>query len=54
LLSVGQAVADLRTAVDATIGLEVDRHGVSTAAPRSPSNLRGADLANQHMEGIGN
>jgi DNA-binding MarR family transcriptional regulator len=54
LLSVGQAVADLRTAVDATIGPEVDRHGVSTAAPRSPSNLRGADLAKHHTEGIGN
>jgi DNA-binding MarR family transcriptional regulator len=45
LLSVGQAVADLRAAVDATVGLDVDRHGVSTALPRSPSNMRGGDLA---------
>jgi DNA-binding MarR family transcriptional regulator len=30
LLGVGQAVADLRAAVDATVGLDVDRHGLST------------------------
>jgi DNA-binding MarR family transcriptional regulator len=49
LLGVGQAVADLRAAVDATVGLEVDRHGVSTAAPRSPCSMRGADLASQSI-----
>lgn len=38
LLGVSQAVADLRAAVDATVGLEVDRHGVS--------------LASHHKEGI--
>jgi DNA-binding MarR family transcriptional regulator len=49
LVGVSRAVADLRAAVDATVGLEVDRHGASTAAPRSPFSLRGADLAN-HQE----
>jgi DNA-binding MarR family transcriptional regulator len=52
LLGVGQAVADLRAAVEATVGLEVDRHGVSTTAPRSPINLRAPALAAQHKEGI--
>ncbi len=48
LLGVGQAVADLRAAVDATVGLDVDRHGISTPLPRSPSNMRGGDLASHH------
>jgi DNA-binding MarR family transcriptional regulator len=47
LLGVSQAVADLRAAIEATVGWEVDRHGVSTAAPRSPFSLRGADDTNQ-------
>jgi DNA-binding MarR family transcriptional regulator len=51
LVGVSRAVADLRAAVDATVGLEVDRHGASTAAPRSPFSLRGADLANHHEKG---
>lgn len=49
LLGVGQAVADLRAAIDATVGLEVDRHGVSTSAPRSPSSMRDSDLASQSI-----
>jgi DNA-binding MarR family transcriptional regulator len=52
LLGVGQAVADLRAAVDAVVEAEQDRHPVSTTAPRSSSSLRGADLANHHKEGI--
>jgi DNA-binding MarR family transcriptional regulator len=52
LVGVGQAVADLRAAVDATVALEAHRHPVSTTTPRSPSSLRGADHANHHKEGI--
>ena len=52
LRSVGQAVAELRAAVDATVAVDVDRHGVSTATPRSPISLRASSLANQHTEGI--
>jgi DNA-binding MarR family transcriptional regulator len=53
LLGVGQAVADLRAAVDATVEPEMHRHAVSTTAPRSSSSLRGADLASQPIqEGI--
>jgi DNA-binding MarR family transcriptional regulator len=52
LLGVGQAVSDLRAAVDAVVGPEQDRHLISTTAPRSSSSLRGADLANHHKEGI--
>jgi DNA-binding MarR family transcriptional regulator len=53
LLGVGQAIADLRAAVDAVVGLEAHRHPVSTTAPRSTTSLRGADLANHHhKEGI--
>jgi DNA-binding MarR family transcriptional regulator len=51
LLGVGQAVADLRAAVDATIELEVHRHGISTTAPRSASSMRGGDLATQPVQG---
>jgi DNA-binding MarR family transcriptional regulator len=50
LVGVSRAVADLRAAVDATVGMDVDRHGVSTAAPRSPCSLRGADLT-RHSQG---
>jgi DNA-binding MarR family transcriptional regulator len=52
LRGVGQAVADLRAAVDATVEIEMHRHAVSTTAPRSLSSLRGADLANHQKEGI--
>ncbi len=52
LLGVGVAVADLRAAVDAVVELEAYRHPVSTTAPRSPSTLRGVDLANHDNEGI--
>jgi DNA-binding MarR family transcriptional regulator len=51
LLGVGQAVADLRAAVDATVELEAHRHAVSTSAPRSPSSMRGTDLASQTAQG---
>ena len=51
LLGVGQAVADLRAAIDATVGLDVDRHDVSTTAPRSPFSVRGNDLA-RHAQAI--
>jgi DNA-binding MarR family transcriptional regulator len=51
LSGVGQAVADLRAAVEAVVETEQHRHPVSTIAPRSPSSLRGADLANHHKEG---
>jgi DNA-binding MarR family transcriptional regulator len=51
LVGVGQAIADLRAAVDAVVESEEHRHPVSTTAPRSPSSLRGAD-ANHHKEGI--
>ncbi len=51
LLGVSQAVADLRAAVEATVGWQVDRHGVSTAAPRSQASLRGGGIANQPQEG---
>jgi DNA-binding MarR family transcriptional regulator len=50
LVGVSQAIADLRAAVDATVALDVDRHGVSIATPRSPTSLRGNGLAN-HPEG---
>ena len=53
LRSVGQAVAELRAAVDATVAEDVDRHGVSTATPRSPISLRASSLANPQTEGIG-
>lgn len=52
LLGVGQAIADLRAAVDATVELEMNRHPVSTTAPRSSSSMRGTDLANHFKEGI--
>ncbi len=52
LAGVGQAVADLRVAVDAVVAAEQQHHAVSTIAPRSPSTLRDADLANHHTEGI--
>jgi DNA-binding MarR family transcriptional regulator len=52
LLGVGQAVADLRAAVDAVVEAEQHRHPVSTTAPRSPSTVRAADHANHHTEGI--
>jgi DNA-binding MarR family transcriptional regulator len=52
LRGVGQAVADLRAAIDAVVEAEQHRHPISTPAPRSPSSLRGADLANHHKEGI--
>ena len=52
LIGVGQAVADLRAAVDATVELEMHHHAISTTTPRSPSSLRGADLANHYKEGI--
>jgi DNA-binding MarR family transcriptional regulator len=51
LLGVGQAVADLRAAIDATVELEAHRHAVSTSAPRSPSSMRGTDLASQPLQG---
>jgi len=53
LLGVGQAVAYLRAAVDATVGPEVDRHAPSTSTPRSPFSMRGANLASHDKEGIG-
>jgi DNA-binding MarR family transcriptional regulator len=53
LRSVGQAVAELRAAVDATVAVDVDRHGVSTSTPRSPISLRASSLANSQTEGIG-
>ena len=52
LLGVGQAVADLRAAVDATVGLEVDRHGASTSSPRLALSVRGTNLASHYTEGI--
>ena len=52
LLGVGQAVADLRAAVDAVVETEQHRHADSTTPPRSSSTVRGADLANHHTEGI--
>jgi DNA-binding MarR family transcriptional regulator len=51
LRSVGQAVAELRAAVDATVAMDVDSHGVSTSIPRSPISMRASGLAKQHMEG---
>src|SRR5512147_1833993 len=44
LVGVGQAVADLRAAIDAVVEAGLDRHPVSTMTPRSSSSLRGADL----------
>ena len=53
LLGVGQAVADLRAAVDAEVKSDGHCHAISTTTPRSSSSLRGADLANQPAkEGI--
>jgi len=52
LIGVGQAIADLRAAVDSVVEVEAHRHDVSTSAPRSTSSLRGADLANHRTEGI--
>ena len=52
LVGVGQAVADLRAAVDATVEADTHRHEISTTAPRSLSSMRGGDLANHYKEGI--
>lgn len=52
LLGVGQAIADLREAVDSVVEAGEHRHPVSTTSPRSPSSLRGADVATHHKEGI--
>ena len=52
LRGVGQAVADLRAAIDAVVEAEQHRHDTSTTPPRSSSNLRGVDVANHHKEGI--
>ena len=52
LLGVGQAIADLRAAVDVVVEAEQHRHPVSTTSPRSPASLRTADAANHHKEGI--
>jgi len=52
LRGVGQAVADLRAAVDAVVESGQHRHPISTTAPRSPSSVRTADLANQDTKGI--
>ncbi|MGZ8514162.1 MAG: MarR family winged helix-turn-helix transcriptional regulator [Candidatus Limnocylindrales bacterium] len=52
LRGVGQAVADLRAAIDAVVEAEQHRHPISTTPPRSSSSLRGADLATHHKEGI--
>jgi DNA-binding MarR family transcriptional regulator len=45
LAVVAQAMADLRTAAEATLGPVPDRHPSSTTTPRSPLSLRGADPA---------
>ncbi len=57
MFGVGQAIADLRAAVDEVVESGEHRHPVSTTSPRSPSSLRGADAANHdknnhHKEGI--
>ena len=52
LIGVGQAIADLRAAVDVVVEVDAHRHPASTTPPRSPSSLRGADSANHHKEGI--
>ena len=51
LLGVGRAFAYLRAAVDATVETDGHRHGASTTAPRSPSSIRGGDLASQPVQG---
>lgn len=43
LVTVAQATADLRAAVEATTAPIPDRHPVSTPAPRSPSTMRGIE-----------
>jgi DNA-binding MarR family transcriptional regulator len=52
LRGVAHAISALREAVDSTVdsttGPTADRHVTSTTAPRSPANVRGADLAPQH------
>jgi DNA-binding MarR family transcriptional regulator len=52
LRGVAHAISALREAVDSTVdstaGPTADRHVASTTTPRSPANLRGADLAPQH------
>lgn len=52
LRGVGQAIGDLRTAVDAVVTLDEHRHPTSTPSPRSPANLPGAGPATHHTEGI--
>lgn len=52
LLGVGQAIADLREAVDSVVEVEQHRHPASTSSPRSTSSLRGADISHHHKEGI--
>jgi DNA-binding MarR family transcriptional regulator len=43
LLTIAQATADLRAAVEATTAPIPDRHPFSTPAPRSPSTMRGTE-----------
>lgn len=43
LSGIAQATADLRAAVEATMGPPPERHAFSTPAPRSPSTMRGAE-----------
>lgn len=43
ILTVAQATADLRAAVEATTGQAPDRHLISTPTPRSASTMRGAE-----------
>ena len=40
LLTIAQATADLRAAVEATVDPVPDRHPISISAPRSPSTMR--------------
>ena len=43
ILTIAQATADLRAALEATTAPVPDRHPVSTPTPRSPSTVRGAE-----------
>jgi DNA-binding MarR family transcriptional regulator len=55
LVTVAQATADLRAAVEATTAPIPDRHPISTPAPRSPSTMRetedpsGSTRASHHL-----
>jgi DNA-binding MarR family transcriptional regulator len=48
LAGVGRAIAELRRALEAEMGVASDPHAISSPAPRSSSTSRGADRAPAH------